>query len=673
MLEMPTPKKKAELSDDEFEKRIRDITNHIMQAAKKSSDLKTFLDQIVEVGAEKLDARSCAIFLLDGFEGEAAKILRRYSSSGEVGKILAKEKARYYIPDREIFKNNGDGKNKIEKFLLDYFEKVYYKDDLETYKKDFDEIKKSPLNKLISLKKPLMTAINEYVKVQKIHLETLIENETLPMGITAYVVKAQKTIMLNYEQIREHKEWRGTYEGFHELCTALIETPLTAADGTPVGMIKIENHTESDSIHNFDEYKIAKTFEFSDKHKNMLIILANSIIIGIEDIMYREDTYKKLFGNRILQKISEINIPEDGSKINKNIHKNIMTLYNQLNITIEDISGLDEIYNKTTSIVILIAQELSLHETIEIIHNVGPAFETLLGTDVRYREHFMHQFQVFLLGYYIINEHDSIRTKLKEYLNKGHEGPLYDLDDVLRVWFISSIFHDTAYSVEKIEKWLDNYFERVKVPSKYQIYWSDIYSEYESCKTELVEIISNNHYQLNRNNIAVCIKDAFIEQHDHGVISGLMMMKEIKKNNIDSYLLNESCSAISLHNDVVYSKISQLSFKDFPFAFLLVYCDNAQEWGRPQAVTSMPFIHVKLEDVNIIDVNGIKKVETKLRYRHLDENQKILVGNKTLYPMLHWHTNKPLGFSVILYEGDATEPFRDYSYPTSVHDINKIR
>lgn len=643
----------ADIEDEEYKRRVRDLISRILQAAFKSKDLKKFLDEIVKVGAEKTEAKSCDIFLLEETENGNGRILCAYATSGEVGKILKEKEAWYYVPKRPPFKETGEGKKRVLAYLREYFIKNrgYSEDELQKLEQDLEKEGKSLMDILRNEKRSLMDIINE----KGDDLIDLVEKGELPMGITAFVVRTGEPMSpLHGEKVREHPEWRGSYEGAHEICTSLVEVPLKTPEGKILGMIKIENHKKSDSVKEFKDLAKSTIYCFTDKHKEILRILADSAIIAIENILYRADTYKKIFGTKILKKINELKI--DDSNENESIHNKIKELYGQLKIEIEDISGIDEIYNKITKLVSDIAQILNLQVTLNIIDNIGPSFESLLGTDVRYREHFTHQFQVFLLGYYIINKKDSFRDKLIKYLQNIN--PSYGLKDVLKIWFIASMFHDFGYSVGKTESWLKNYFERVAVPSNFQIGWADIFTYYESEKTNLVELISRNTNNP-KDKIAAFIKDAFIKHHDHGVISGLILMN-IMRGKMDDVLLREACCAIILHTETIYSKFNMLKINQFPFAFLLVFCDNAQQWGRPRMMTLISDVDVKLEDITTDDCT---KVEIKLRYQKLTYEQKRIVGINTTPPTEYWYSEKSLRFGMKLYEGDEKEPFRRYIFP----------
>lgn len=642
--------KNAEVEN--YSGKIRDLIRQILQAALNSNDLKNFLDEIVEIGAENTEAKSCSIFLLEESENKKGKILRLYSTSGKIGRILKEEEAEYYIPKRNPFTKKGEGKRKVIAYLRRYFiEKCNYsKENLEKYENNLLKEGKTLIDAIWEKQKSLIHIVREMGD----DLVELVEKGEIPMGITAYTLKTKEFIPpLQGEEIWEHPEWRGSYWGPHEICTSIVQVPILKKHGEePVGLIKIENHRLSDSIKQINELNNSKIYCFTDRHNEILTILADSIVIAIQNIIYKSYTYKKLYGTEILKKINELKIKSP--QINKEIQKHLKEFYSKLEIEIEDIGGIDRIYNKVTKLVSDIAQTLNLYAVLDIIDNIGPAFEPLLGTDVKYREHFIHQFQVFLLGYYLINEKKSLRKQLLKHLQNIN--PNYDLEDVLKVWFITSMFHDFSYSVGKMEGWLKNYFLRVAVPSKFNINWADIFTQYEVEKVKLLELISANSNKP-KDKIANIIKDTFIEDHDHGVMSGLMLMNIL---DIEEMLLKEACCAIALHTEVFYSKLGKLRIDQFPFAFLLVFCDNAQEWGRPVMMSLIPHVDVKLEDINIADED---KVELKLRYQKLTSEQRRIIETNIAPLTKYWYSKPSLKFSIKLYEDRDKEPFRHYVFP----------
>ena len=78
--------------------------------------------------------------------------------------------------------------------------------------------------------------------------------------------------------------------------------------------------------------------------------------------------------------------------------------------------------------------------------------EEILYSIPRYRDHFFHQVKVFLLGFCIINELNSRKLVI---------GKIFDKKNGMKIWFLTSVFHDIGYPFEKINFWLNSYFESV--------------------------------------------------------------------------------------------------------------------------------------------------------------------------------------------------------------------
>ena len=86
-------------------------------------------------------------------------------------------------------------------------------------------------------------------------------------------------------------------------------------------------------------------------------------------------------------------------------------------------------------------------EIIQLVRRFSD-MEEVLYTIPRYRDHFVHQIKVYLLGFCILNR--LIRAgKLG--------GTVLGQDNASKLWFLSSAFHDVGYPFEKMKFWLDNF------------------------------------------------------------------------------------------------------------------------------------------------------------------------------------------------------------------------
>jgi hypothetical protein len=130
----------------------------------------------------------------------------------------------------------------------------------------------------------------------------------------------------------------------------------------------------------------------------------------------------------------------------------------------------------------------------------------LTGLD-RYRDHFMHQFHVFVTGYIIINELgiDNFKTSIRESMdwilrnNKGQYNKDFAKDkeqyeisdaDVLRIWFLTAFYHDFAYILQKLDTELENFFVNLLgYPFKVKFDWENLLTDENSFSQHLCDLL----------------------------------------------------------------------------------------------------------------------------------------------------------------------------------------
>jgi len=196
-----------------------------------------------------------------------------------------------------------------------------------------------------------------------------------------------------------------------------------------------------------------------------------------------------------------------------------------------------------------------------------------------YRDHFVHSFHTFSLGYYLL--HQWREKNFTPFIFSG-ESLNYDNDD-LKLWFITALLHDVGIPFEWSESLVQDYFKKsIGQELKSQFDWSSVILSED--KMELIDTFSELFCTKTRkDNDAKKFKKwvyrRLLENHDHGIFSAFMTLGlgwENKK------LAEEAALAIILHSykHEGTTNIGQLAVEDFPLAFFLSYCDLAQEWGR---------------------------------------------------------------------------------------------
>ncbi len=218
-----------------------------------------------------------------------------------------------------------------------------------------------------------------------------------------------------------------------------------------------------------------------------------------------------------------------------------------------------------------------------------PLYNIFAEQEKPYRDHYLHQFQVFLLGLSII---DKIKGRFP--------------NEVDKLWLITSSCHDMAYPLQLYDKWAQEFFkESLNIP---EVGVSDMKSSFIDgsllsslgyivnalCKSHFGTELIGNWLQAERP-LVLFFHNIITGRKHHCVLSSLFLLKQAQScaPTLTDSLFVPSALAIALHHDVVWKELPQerqlksLKFDNDPLTFLLMFCDCAQEWGRPK-VSSGP-------------------------------------------------------------------------------------
>lgn len=220
----------------------------------------------------------------------------------------------------------------------------------------------------------------------------------------------------------------------------------------------------------------------------------------------------------------------------------------------------------------------TLFEGLNTMSLLEEVSEVVLGK----RPHFLHSFQTFLLGAIIIDKNYQL---FQELYASGFES-----GDEIRIdfpWFFASLFHDTASPIEGIETirlyaglhearsrgitsvysphLLGCVFESIKA--------EEMSPEWEPLPTsvpgKLCELLSRHRLD------------------EHGVMGAINLISSSQQMNGRTLVTNiyPAALAIAIHNSLLWPELLDeqlfpVSAKKFPLIFLLLLCDNIEEWGR---------------------------------------------------------------------------------------------
>jgi len=227
----------------------------------------------------------------------------------------------------------------------------------------------------------------------------------------------------------------------------------------------------------------------------------------------------------------------------------------------------------------------------------------------RYRDHSSHQLFVGVLGWFLLECEikTSNNTKSKTLKQWISEKSNLKEEEVEIAWWLTSLLHDHAYPLEQILKVVPSVVDVNRDILLDQI-WSLLgYSPHGEDSNPLSEIFKDLYHnkflvQLRkaatqasqelrtkeiRRILNDCLIKNFFETHeicqsdgscyDHGILGAANISSLLEKPD-ESPILKSTIRAIGIHNGAACSE--RVDIMHDPLAFLLILCDQSQEWDR---------------------------------------------------------------------------------------------
>ncbi len=256
-------------------------------------------------------------------------------------------------------------------------------------------------------------------------------------------------------------------------------------------------------------------------------------------------------------------------------------------------------------------------------------FEPLLQKIPYYRDHFLHSLNVFLLGYYVINRSNEIHPAI-DWRSNDHN----------LTWMLTSTFHDIAYAIQEIDKWMNALLQNFLGVESFSF---DISRALPMIYDDFLRMISQWHRRplvrpmggtLDMQDWTfynkLCNK---LSKKEHGVLGGIMLAHLLavregftERENTWDFFYNHlpACHAICLHHLKV-----PIKFELHPIAFLLSLCDELQDWGRPSNLLTLqsPLIFRNIDVTKSSSTHRIKVVvEIQANKRRKESLRKALTN-----------------------------------------------
>jgi len=225
----------------------------------------------------------------------------------------------------------------------------------------------------------------------------------------------------------------------------------------------------------------------------------------------------------------------------------------------------------------------------------------------KYRDHYIHQFQVFLLGALIIDilmRNEKIKSK-NDFLSKS--------------WLLAASFHDFAYPIQKYDDYISHFFKQslsieeplsfLELKNNYTEYSFSSHVEHILCS--ISKCFNDKDFKgetgtNNFNKIRQFFYHEITKNKNHGLMGSLGLLKKFEDKIDFVHILLPAAVAIALHDDEIWQPfhgleannggkeeeeecitcvrkigpLGKLDFGAYPLVFLLILCDNIQDWGR---------------------------------------------------------------------------------------------
>lgn len=595
---------------------------------KYSDDMPEMLNQFADTAASLLDSDGFSIYLLEDRSLSYGK-LKIVAGGGPIGKKLLANGSFYYVPRREPFMRQQPPYHCGRVADLTWDEEV-----------------------------------------------ALIEGGKLAMGITACVARDGRRVartnlpdQAGAPTVYDHPEHRGKYETAQGAkCISIIMDCIRDSRGSIIGVVKAENKTSGLGFRPDDE----KVFD----------IILTAIQIGM--IPFEKAlSYRYTFGDRFTAWIVE-RIGAWGIEGKRNLKIAEILLDFSKKVQARDIRGLGMIYASVYEAGQNMIRVLELPaDLLEALVRIQAIYEPLLGADVRYREHFIHQFHVFALGYTILNSNRVVRSSVLRSLGIGT-----DMDEAVRYWFVAAMFHDLAYVIQKIPEWLGTFLREAfgeetteendsqtrKVG--FSLDWGDLFSlqSYEYHRGNLIAHAATRLALTpsERASLEAKVNRLLFDFQDHALFSALIMMNKMGLGLGDTEtdqrqyaLVKEAALAIALHSQRVSDLVRGiknvlLPFNCSPLAFLLMFCDNAQEWGRPSGLWSGRSTEGLRMELSAIETD--RDIRIVLNYSNVSRKLATEIGGREENWCLDEDTKCEMRMSITAYDAERKGKLLDRNY-----------
>lgn len=272
----------------------------------------------------------------------------------------------------------------------------------------------------------------------------------------------------------------------------------------------------------------------------------------------------------------------------------------------------------------------------------------------RYRDHFLHQVRIAVLGNFLLDVYLDKKTKLIDYINsilQNHEPSCIFTDfksgnhkstikNCRLSWWVTALMHDYTYPLYFIfEPLLFNKKNREKMLKAYIADFLDPFinnhnltikkfrKRFEKKLSKFLEAVK----------VEKTIKRHILKHIESNIshnITGAFNLWQIQKNQKEknkNLCIELACQSILLHHSFTENESAEsksIRFFRYPLAFLLILLDEIQDWGRPVILVDNqkdPTETKKNIDLDKIEISGISQRMGDSNKWYFNDDKKIII------------------------------------------------
>ena len=261
------------------------------------------------------------------------------------------------------------------------------------------------------------------------------------------------------------------------------------------------------------------------------------------------------------------------------------------------------------------------------------------------------------------------------------------IQPIENAWLVAASFHDMAYPLQLYEKWARSFFGDilgVKNMGDWDLKTKFIGETFLASMGVLITFFCRAYkgkvpanWPEDEKELVNFFYEKITEEKIHSVLSSIALLKGIKNKQLVDSTFAPSALSIALHDkDIWESKesrkadkkglqdgyLKKLKCEQDPLSFLLLFCDNAQEFGRKEKEETFVLDSIESE------VNGNKNYKVTLWAPNLSGNKPLFKKKRSQLEALRSFLRQPTDDVKIEFEIDLLESDKITRHPYPMRD-----